>query len=458
MIIDFKDTQTSLDAQALREEIKELGYKAHVITFGCQQNEADSEKMRGLLSDVGYTITDVEEDADVIIVNTCAIRRHAELKALSAIGRLKAYRKEKPHLIVGVVGCMAAEGHVVELLKKSFHFVTFTLQPGLIHKIPTLIREFYNKSKRTLQIENDLYDIIEGITPVRQKGHRAWVSIMYGCNNFCSYCIVPYVRGRERSRCSSDVIAECRQLVAQGCREITLLGQNVNSYKSDMDFATLISKIAEIEGDFILRFMTSNPKDVSDDLISALSKYKDKIAPHFHLPLQSGSDTVLKRMNRTYTREKYLTTVKKIRDAVPDIALSTDIIVGFPGETDADFEDTMSILSEVEFDMVYSFIYSVREGTVAARMVDQVPDDIKGVRMRRLIELSTESSKKKNLPLVGSTVKVLVDSWEEGTSSGRTLTNKLVRFVGDNENVGKFVNIKITKAGPAGFFGELIER
>lgn len=458
MIIDFKDTQSGLDALALRDEISGKGYKAHVITFGCQQNEADSEKIRGILSEVGYVITDSEEEADVIIVNTCAIRRHAELKALSAIGRLKAYRKDKPHLVVGVVGCMAAEGHVVELLKKSFHFVTFTLKPGLIHKIPTLIREFYNKTKRTLTLEDDPYDIVEGITPVRQKGHRAWVSIMYGCNNFCSYCIVPYVRGRERSRSSSLVIRECRELIAEGCREITLLGQNVNSYKSDMDFASLISKVADIEGDFILRFMTSNPKDVSDKLIEALAKYKDKIAPHFHLPLQSGSDTVLKRMNRTYTREKYLNTVKKIRDAVPDIALSTDIIVGFPGETDADFEDTMSILSEVEFDMVYSFIYSIREGTVAARMEDQIPDEIKGARMRRLIELSTESSKQKNLPLVGTTVKVLVDSHEEGALSGRTLTNKLVRFEGDSSKVGKFVNVKITKAGPAGFFGELIER
>ena len=283
---------------------------------------------------------------------------------------------------------------------------------------------------------------------------------MYGCNNFCSYCIVPYVRGRERSRDSKEILKECQKLVDAGCREITLLGQNVNSYKYDMDFASLIESVAKIPGDFIIRFMTSHPKDVSDRLIEVFREYSGKIAPTFHLPLQSGSNTVLRAMNRTYNIEKYLSTVEKLRGAVPGVALTSDIIVGFPGETDDDFEDTMRVLSEVRFDMVYSFIYSVREGTRAATMESQIPDDIKSARMTRLLEVQRQISYEKNLHYVNTVQRVLVDSISKNggpkTYTARTATNKLVHFDSDENHIGEFVNLKITRAGAFDLFGEKI--
>ena len=266
--------------------------KAHVITLGCQQNEADSEKIRAMAVEMGYEITDSPESADLVVINTCAIRKHAELKALSIIGRFKASKAENPEFILAMVGCMAAEPHINELIKKSYHHVSFTLEPSMIHKFPEMLFKAITEKKRAFIFNSDEGNIIEGIEPLRSLKHRAWVSVMYGCNNFCSYCIVPYVRGRERSRDSKDVIAECKKLIDCGCKEITLLGQNVNSYKSDMDFASLLEAIAKLDGDFILRFMTSHPKDVSDALIEVMGKYPEKIAPCFHLPLQSGSDTV----------------------------------------------------------------------------------------------------------------------------------------------------------------------
>ena len=285
---------------------------AHVITFGCQQNERDSETASGLLLDMGYEPVENVENADVIIINTCAIREHAEVKALSILGRFKAQKKRNPDLIVGVIGCMAAEPHRAEMLKKDFHYVTFTLEPNMLHRIPEMVYKKLNYGKRSFVFGEDEGDIYEDSPAVRRERHRAWVSIMFGCNNFCSYCIVPYVRGRERSRRSIDIIEECRSLVASGVKEITLLGQNVNSYKADLTFPELLGKIAEIDGDFIIRFMTSHPKDTSDELIEVMKRYNPKIAPFFHLPLQSGSNRILKEMNRTYTREKYLETRQKV--------------------------------------------------------------------------------------------------------------------------------------------------
>ena len=329
--------------------------KAYIFTFGCQQNEADGERMLGMAESMGYTKTDKPDDADLIILNTCAIRQHAEEKALSMLGRFKALKKKNNDLIVGVCGCMAAEEHVKELLKNDFHYVTFTLEPNMLHEIPRLVHKALTDGKRSFVIGEDKGDITEGMPITRRYNHKAWVSIMYGCNNFCSYCIVPYVRGRERSRCAEDIIAECRTLVADGVKEITLLGQNVNSYKGEVDFAGLLEKIANIDGDFIIRFMTSHPKDVSDSLIDVMAKYTPKIAPYFHLPLQSGSNRILKLMNRTYTREKFLSIVEKLRTKIPDICLSTDVIVGFPSETEADFLDTLDVLKQAAFDMVYAF-------------------------------------------------------------------------------------------------------
>ena len=430
---------------------------AHVITFGCQQNERDSETASGLLLDMGYEPVENVENADVIIINTCAIREHAEVKALSLLGRFKAQKKRNPDLIVGVIGCMAAEPHRAEMLKKDFHYVTFTLEPNMLHRIPEMVYKKLNYGKRSFVFGEDEGDIYEDSPAVRRERHRAWVSIMFGCNNFCSYCIVPYVRGRERSRRSIDIIEECRSLVASGVKEITLLGQNVNSYKADLTFPELLGKIAEIDGDFIIRFMTSHPKDTSDELIEVMKRYNPKIAPFFHLPLQSGSNRILKEMNRTYTREKYLETVDALKKNIPNIALSTDVIIGFPTETDEDFEDTIDILKRVGFDNVYAFLYSPREGTRAAKMDGAIDREIKDKRMAELLKLQDAISLEKNLPYQDTVVRVITDSCEirEGhrICSGRTLTNKLVYFESDSE-IGEYINVKITKACPYHLLGE----
>lgn len=433
--------------------------KLFVLTFGCQQNEADSEQVRGIGLLMGYSLTETPDDADIIIVNTCAIREHAEDKALSMLGNFKALKRKRPELVVGVIGCMAAERHVVEHIKTGFHYVTFTLEPNMLHLLPEVIYRKLALGKRSFIVGKDDGSLIEGIPAERSSAFKAWVSIMYGCNNFCSYCIVPYTRGRERSRPSESILSECRGLVAHGVKEITLLGQNVNSYKSDMDFATLIENIALLDGDFTVRFMTSHPKDVSDRLIEVMGKYSPKIAPYFHLPLQSGSDRILKLMHRTYNSEKFLTTVRKLREAVPGIALSTDVIVGFPTETDEDFEDTIRVLTEAEFDLVYSFIYSKREGTPAARMDGQVDQARKDERMSRLLALSDAFADKKNKELIGTVQRVLVESrskrGSESSYTARTLTNKLVHFTSDECLIGEFTEVLIEKAGAFELFGKL---
>ena len=435
------------------DEIK----RAHVITFGCQQNERDSETVLGLLSEMGYTKTEDSDEANIIIINTCAIREHAEVKALSLLGRFKALKKRNPDLIIGIVGCMAAEPHRADMLKKDFHYVTFTLEPNMLHRIPELVYKKLADNKRSFVFGEDKGDIYEDTPAVRRERHRAWVSVMYGCNNFCSYCIVPYVRGRERSRRSEDIIAECRSLVESGVKEITLLGQNVNSYKADLSFPQLLTKIAEIEGDFIIRFMTSHPKDTSEALIAVMREHSPKIAPFFHLPLQSGSNRILKEMNRTYTRERYLEIVDELRANIPNIALSTDVIIGFQTESDDDFADTMDILRRVNFDNVYAFLYSPREGTRAAKMDGAVDRAIKDKRMAELLSLQDSVSLDKNMPYENSIQRVLTDSFEmrgdKRILSGRTLTNKLVYFESDAP-LGEFINVKITKACPYHLLGE----
>ncbi len=460
MNISINDTTAPEYIKRVRELIGDKTLYCHVITFGCQQNEADSERIRGMACEMGYTISDTYENADLIIVNTCAIREHAEKKALSLLGNFKAIKKKNPNLIVGVCGCMANEAHVAEKIKTDFHYVGFTLEPNMLHLIPSLVYQCMDIQRRAFVYNKDGGDIVEGLPTVRSQGHRAWVSIMYGCNNFCTYCIVPYVRGRERSRESKSILHECRSLIADGVKEITLLGQNVNSYKSDMDFATLLECIAKIDGDFLIRFMTSHPKDVSDKLIDVMGRYTDKIAPYFHLPLQSGSNSILKKMNRTYTREKFLATVEKLRAAVPGIALSTDVIIGFPGEREEDFSDTMDILTRVRFDMVYSFNYSARVGTPAAKMTDAISDAVKSERMAHLLKEQDVISYEKNQPLLDTVQRVLVDSYsiKNGNTvlNARTNTNKLVHFAADSTLVGKFVNVKIIKANGFDLIAELI--
>ena len=374
---------------------KELG--AYVFTFGCQQNEADSEKIRGLAEKMGYKIVDKFENAHLIILNTCAIRDHAEAKALSMLGNFKRRKREVEDVIIGVMGCMAAEPHVCEMLKNDFHYVDFTIEPNMIHSLPYMVYSAFYEGKRRFVIGEDDGSVIEGLPIRREQKRTALVSIMYGCNNFCTYCIVPYVRGRERSRSSDEIIAECKDLIENGTKEIMLLGQNVNSYKSDVDFAGLMEKIACLGGDFKLTFMTSHPKDVSDNLINVMARYSEKILRSFHLPLQSGSDRILKKMNRTYNREGFLKTVERLRSAMPDIFISTDVIVGFPSETEEDFEDTIDMLGKVRFDMVYSFKYSRRKGTPADRFDQQVDEQTKKERLQRLLDFQDEILREKNI-------------------------------------------------------------
>ena len=458
------------EMQAQREYVKKVnilncGEKkyAYVQTFGCQQNEADSEKIAGMCVSMGYTITNSPEIADLIMVNTCAVREHAEQKALSIIGQYKHLKAVKPNMLIGVCGCMVTQEHRKESIKHSYPYVDFVLGTSSLHRLPELVFKKLEKGKRLYCPEENEYLVAEGLPIYRESTYRAWVSIMYGCNNFCTYCIVPYVRGRERSRRPEDIINEVRELVADGYKEITLLGQNVNSYGKEFgdecDFAELLSRICEIEGDFLVRFMTSHPKDASRKLIDVMAA-NDKIAKHFHLPVQSGSDRILKEMNRHYDREAYLSLIRYMREKMPDICISTDIIVGFPGETDADFEDTISIVKEVGYDMMYSFIYSKRTGTPAAEMEEQIPENITGERFARLIDTQNEISLTKNQPYTDKTVRVLVDGRSKNNPekfSGRTEGNKIVLFDGDDSMTGNFVMVHITEAQTFALKGDVVK-
>ena len=433
--------------------------KCFVLTFGCQQNVADSEKLSGMAVEMGYTLTDTPEDATLILVNTCAIREHAEIKALSIVGQYKHLREKNPELVIGVCGCMVAQEHRREQLKHSYPYVSFILGTSVLHRLPERLLRVLSERKRRFEPAEECV-IAEGMPVTRESGYRAWVSIMYGCNNFCSYCIVPYVRGRERSREPADVIAEVKELVASGYKDITLLGQNVNSYGKDRadgyDFAKLLAELDKIEGDFLLRFMTSHPKDASRALIDVMAAGKH-IARHFHLPLQSGSDDVLKRMNRRYDRKKYLETLDYMREKMPDIAVTSDIIVGFPGESDADFEDTLSMLTRVRFDALYSFIYSPRKGTPAAEMEQQIPRAVQNARFDRLLALQEGIALSLNEPLVGTRVRVLCDGpskTDKGMLSGRTSENKIVFFPDDNTPAGEFIEIEIDRAAPFALYGK----
>ncbi len=458
MGIDINNTDYKKCAEAVKDAVcRDNGQppRASVITFGCQQNEADSEIIRGIAKDMGYEISDDFTECDLIIVNTCAVRDHAERKALSFFGKFKAIKKKNPDLIVGICGCMCAEPGMVEILKTRFHYVSFTLEPNMLHLIPSLVYKAVLENKRSFVFGEDNGDIVEGLPTVRRFKHRAWVSVMYGCDNFCSYCIVPYTRGRERSRDWRIIVEECRELVSSGVKEITLLGQNVNSYSSEINFAQLLTKIAQVEGDFIIRFMTSHPKDVSVELIEVLRNYNGKIAPYFHLPLQSGSDKILSLMNRTYNADRFISVAEALREAVDGIALSTDVIVGFPNESEEDFEKTLEVLDKVRFDIVYGFMYSKREGTPASRMEGTVPQDVKSQRLSRLLTLQDTISYEKNLSYLGKTVRVLADSKSDGENNynGRTDTNKPVHFKCAKEVLGEFVPVKIEKIGAFDLIG-----
>ena len=438
------------------------GRNACVITYGCQQNEADSERIAGTLADMGYCIVSEAADADLIIVNTCAVRDHAEKKALSITGGYKHLKEKNPALIIGVCGCMVSQVSMSDKIKKSYPYIDFVFGTEHLWRLPEMLYHTMTEGRSFYPNEGDAV-LAEGVPVRRESKARAWVSIMYGCNNFCTYCIVPYVRGRERSRRPEDIEAEVRALVADGCREITLLGQNVNSYGKEFhgecDFADLLARLCKTEGDFIIRFMTSHPKDASKKLIDTMAE-NPKIARHFHLPLQSGSDRILRDMNRHYDTAAYMELIDYMREKMPDISISTDIIVGFPGETDEDFGCTLDMVRRVRYDMLFSFIYSKRDGTPAAKMENQVPDEIKSARFARLLEAQAENALACNLPLEGKVVRVLVEG-ESKTDpemfSGRTGGNKIVHIPADESLRGQFADVRITKALTYALMGEVVK-
>lgn len=445
---------------------KETAPRAFVETYGCQQNESDSEKIKGMLADMGYELCNETDSADLVLYNTCAVRENAELRVFGNLGALKHKKRRKPDMLIGVCGCMMQQEHIANTIKSKYRHVDMVFGTHALYRFPQILSEAMEK-QRVFDIENETGSIFENISVKRDKPPLAKVPIMYGCNNFCTYCIVPYVRGRERSRSAEDILSECREVAEQGYKEIMLLGQNVNSYGNDLSeglkFHELLREVCKIDGIERVRFMTSHPKDISDELIQAMAEEK-KICKQLHLPVQSGSDKVLKDMNRKYTRAQYLEKLAKVRRAMPDIVLTTDIIVGFPTETQEDFDDTLSVLKEAEYDMIFSFIYSKRKGTPAAEMPDSLTDEQKHRNFDEMLRVQNEISKRKNDAYVGRTEEVLVEGVSKTNSdtlTGRTEGGKVVNFsfsgsgLKADELIGTMQKVKITQAQTWSLFGEL---
>ena len=436
---------------------------AWVDTYVCQQNENDSERIRGMLVQCGYKIADSEENADVIVINTCAVREHANQRVFGNIGALVHGYRRHPVQIICLCGCMAGQPEVVDRIRQSFHHVRVVFTSHELWRFPELLRQALLSGKRVFATEPSDGNIAEGLPVVRSNGLKGWLSIMYGCNNFCSYCIVPYVRGRERSRRPEDILAEAREMIAAGYRDITLLGQNVNSYGRDLDcgidFADLLAQLAELDGEFLLRFMTSHPKDASKKLFDTMAKYP-KIAKVIHLPFQAGNDRVLKEMNRRYTAAQYLELIDYARSVMPDIVLTSDVIVGFPGETDEEFEDTLRLIERVRYDALFTFIYSPREGTPAAKMPDPATREQKQRNFDRLVAAQNRISDERHHEYIGKTVRCLIDGVDEQDPSlltARTDGNRLVRLPGNPALVGQFRQIRITASGTWSLTGELAD-
>lgn len=423
----------------------------YIETWGCQMNEEDSEKLSGMLKNIGYENTDNKENANIIIFNTCCVRENAELKVYGNLGILKGLKAKNPDLIIAVCGCMMQQEGMAEDIIKKYPFVDIIFGTHNSYKFPEYLNRAKQEGTSIIEVWDKEDEIVEGIPIDRKSSTKAFVTIMYGCNNFCTYCIVPYVRGRERSREVSDIEKEIKELVKSGYKEITLLGQNVNSYGKDLEpkigFSELLRHVNEIEGIERVRFMTSHPKDLTDDVIYAI-KECDKLCEHIHLPVQSGSSRILKKMNRHYNREDYMKLVNKIKEEIPDVAITTDIIVGFPGETEEDFNETLDLVKEVEYDSCFTFLYSKRKGTPAYNIEEQVPEDVKHERFERLVKVVNKCCEKNNKKYQDKTVKVLVEGESKNDKSklsGRTNTSKLVNFTGNKDNIGKIVDVKITK-------------
>ncbi len=435
--------------------------KAYVETYGCQQNEADSEKIRGLFIQCGYTITDSAEGADAVVMNTCAIREHAEQRVFGNLGALTHTKRRHMGQKIFLCGCMAGQEQVVTRIKNSYPHVDGVFSTHHLWQFPEILERVLFTGKRTYFTEDEPGSIAEGLPQARDSKLKAWVSIMYGCNNFCTYCIVPYVRGRERSRKWEDILAECKELIDNGIKDITLLGQNVNSYGKDLeqgvDFADLLAKIASLEGDFLVRFMTSHPRDASKKLFDTMAAYP-KIAKQLHLPFQSGSSRVLKAMNRHYDREKYLEAVNYAKALMPELVLTSDVIVGFPGETAEEFEETISLIEQVRYDSLFTFIFSPRPGTPASKMEDPTPKAEKNIRFDRLCAVQNGISEQLHNEYIGKTYRCLIDGTDKEYLTARTEGGRLVRLSGNVSLIGTFAYITITGATTWSLTGKLAEK
>ncbi|ADQ14684.1 tRNA (N6-isopentenyl adenosine(37)-C2)-methylthiotransferase MiaB [Halanaerobium hydrogeniformans] len=435
----------------------------HIITYGCQMNEHDSEKLAGMLENIGYNNTNKLENADIVLLNTCTIRENAELKVFGKLGQLKEYKRKNPDLIIGIGGCMMQLEEPVEEIYKKYRHVDLIFGTHNIHQVPELIKKIEKNRERVVEVWDQEEGLIPDLPSQRESEHSAWISIIQGCDNFCTYCIVPYVRGRERSRPLEAIIKEAEKLAAEGVKEVTLLGQNVNSYGNDLaeeiDFPLLLEELNKVDSLARIRFMTSHPRDFSEKLLLAI-KNLEKVAKHIHLPIQSGSNKILKEMNRGYSREYYIDTVKEIQNKMPEAAISTDFIVGFPGESDEDFEQTLKLVKELRFDMAYTFIYSPRSGTPAAKREDQIAEEVKKERLNKLMDIQNRISYQKNQKLIGKIQKILVtgpSNRDENVYEGRTGTNKICFINKRPDLIGKIVKVKIDSAKSWTLQGTVVE-
>ena len=444
--------------------LTEFQKKTFVIrTYGCQMNEHDTEKLSAMLAQLNYIETDTNEEADLIILNTCCVRENAEFKVYGNLGELKHLKEKKPDLILAICGCMMQQKHVVDKIRKSYPFVDLVFGTHNLHRFPELLANAQCMEGLLVEVWDNEETIMEDLPVQRKYAAKAFVNIMYGCDNFCAYCIVPYTRGRERSRHPDKIMEEINNLAANGTVEITLLGQNVNSYgktlKESMDFSDLLMKIHEVQGIERIRFMTSHPADFSEKLMQTMANYY-KICDHIHLPVQAGSNRILHKMNRKYTRESYLNKIRQLKSYIPDIAISTDIIVGFPGETDLDFEETLDLVRQVGYDSAFTFLYSIRSGTPAATMENQIPEETKMTRFKQLVSVVNESGLSNNLRMVGKKELVLVEGVSKNNPkrlTGRTETHKLVNFEGNAEWIGTIIPVTITEAKTFSLLGECCE-
>ncbi len=468
LLVDQYELDRQVEFQSKIAEIIDIEYpeskpKVYTETWGCQMNEHDTENLLGMIDVMGYELTEHTEEADLIIFNTCAVRENAELKVYGNLNILKKLKEKNPDLIVAVCGCMMQQKHVVEEIKKRYPFVSLVFGTHNIYKFPEMLYTYLQKHESNYDVWDIDGRIVEGLPVIRRHKLKSFVNIMYGCNNFCTFCIVPYTRGRERSRTPEDIIGEVKQLVESGVKEITLLGQNVNSYGKTLDepitFHQLLERLNEVEGLERIRFMTSHPKDISEDLLKAMARL-DKVCESLHLPVQSGSSKVLREMNRHYTKEDYLKTIELARKYMPDMALTTDIMVGFPGETEEDFLETLDVVEKAQYDLAFTFLYSRRKGTSADRRENQIPEEVKKERFNRLLDAVNKAAENQSSAYLGQVTEILVEGKSKKNDNvlmGRNRQNKTVNFVGDEGLIGELVKVRIIDTKSFSMTGELIQ-